>query len=153
MRDKILSLIMFATLTALAACSPLPGAQEEPLIQFQVAMGVNADQEFHVRLGVHNAGGRTFKGNSSFNAKMDLRRMPSGDLRASAHVVPMPPLEPGETAWPMDWRGQLEAGTYELTWGAEGYGRTVETFTIVEEDGRLYYRGQPLATPTAADED
>jgi hypothetical protein len=38
----------------------------------------------------------------------------------------------------MDWRAQLEPGTYELTWGAEGYGATTEAFTVVEKDGRLY---------------
>jgi len=147
MREKIVVLTMLLAVMTLAACSSLSWAQEEPVIEFKIAMQVNSDQEFHASLGVHNAGGGHFEGDNSFNAQMEVRRVPSGDLRASAHVVPMPPLEPGETAWPMDWRGKLQAGTYELTWGAEGHGEAAETFSIVEEDGRLYFRGEPLATP------
>lgn len=147
MRDKVLLLTMFVAAALLAACGPLSLAQGEPELQFDIAMEVNSEQEFHVSLGVHNAGRGTFDGDNSFNAEMEVRGIPSGDLRASAHVVPMQALEPGETAWPMDWHGRLQAGTYELTWGAPGYGQTSETFTIVEEDGRLYFRGDPLATP------
>lgn len=55
-------------------------------------------------------------------------------------------LAPGETAWPLEWHAQLVAGTYELTWGAEGYGSTTEEFSIVEKDGRLYFQGAVLAT-------
>jgi hypothetical protein len=48
--------------------------------------------------------------------------------------------------WPLDWHGQLDAGTYELTWGAEAYGSMTEEFAILEKDGQLYFRGTPLVT-------
>ena len=149
MRDKALFAALLLVMVGLVSCSSLSPAQGETQLQFEIAMQVNADQEFHASLGVRNAGRGTFKGDDSFNGTMDVRCLPSAELRASAHVVPLPSLEPGETAWPLAWRGDLEAGMYELIWGAEGYGATSETFSIVERDGRLYFRGEPLATPVA----
>lgn len=150
MKERIVILttaIMAVALIALAGCGPLSQAQQEPRLEFEVAMQVNSDQEFHISLGIHNAGAGTFGGDNSFNGEMEIRRMPSDELRASAQIVPLRSLAPDETAWPLDWHGQLEAGTYELTWGAEGYGSTVETFAIVERNGRLYFEGAPLAAP------
>jgi hypothetical protein len=136
---------MVIVVMALVSCSPLSRAQEEPQLTFKIAMQVNSAQEFHASLGVRNDGQRVFKGDNSFNGQMEVRRVPSGELRASAHVVPVRSLEPGDTAWPTSWRGQLEAGTYELIWGAEGYGSTREEFSIVERNGRLYFRSEQLA--------
>jgi hypothetical protein len=130
---------MAIALVALAGCGPLSRAQQEPQLAFEVAMQVNSDQEFHISLGVRNAGGGTFEGKNSFNGEMEIRHMPSGELRASAQIVPLESLAPDETAWPVDWRGKLDAGTYELTWGAEGYSSTTEEFAIVERNGRLYF--------------
>jgi hypothetical protein len=144
-RDKVLFAAMIVGMTILAACSPLLRAQEEPQLTFEIAMQVSSAQEFHASLGVRNDGQRVFKGDNSFNGQMEVRRMPSGELRASAHVVPLRPLEPGDTAWPTSWRGQLEAGIYELTWGAEGYGSTREEFSVAERNGRLYFRSEQLA--------
>jgi hypothetical protein len=53
-------------------------------------------------------------------------------------VIPLESIAPGETVWPIDWHAQLEPGSYEITWGAEGYGSTMRAFTVVEKDGRLY---------------
>jgi hypothetical protein len=51
----------------------------------------------------------------------------------------------------LDWQGELLAGRYELTWGAEGYGWATEPFEIKEKDGRLYLRDHVLATPEATE--
>lgn len=112
-------------------------AQESPQLVFEAAFEVSAAEEFHVSLGVRNEGAQAFGGDDQFNAQMEIRDS-AGELRASAEVIPLQPLEPGETAWPMVWRGDLEPDTYRLTWGAEGYGSTTEEFTVVERDGRLY---------------
>jgi len=142
----VITAIMAVGLVALAGCGPLSPAQREPQLAFEVAMQVGSDQEFHISLGVHNSGTGTFEGDNSFNGEMEIRHMPSGELRASAQILPLESLAPGETAWPVDWHGKLDAGTYELTWGAEGYGSTSEKFAIVERDGRLYFERTPLAT-------
>lgn len=146
MKIRIVYLAMVTALIALTGCRLLSQAQQEPQLEFEVAMQVNSDQAFHISLGVHNAGAGTFEGDNSFNGEMEIRRMPSGELRASAQIVPLRSLAPDETAWPLDWHGKLEAGTYELTWGAKGYGSTREKFAIVEKNGRLYFEGTPLAT-------
>lgn len=139
--------ITAVALVALAGCGPLSKAQQEPRLEFEVAMQVNSDQAFHISLGVRNAGAGTFEGDNGFNGEMEIRRMPSGELRASAQIVPLRSLGPDETAWPLDWHGKLEVGAYELTWGAEGYGSTTEAFAIVERNGRLTFEGTPLAAP------
>ena len=128
-------------------CAPPSPAQQEPELAFRVAMEVNSEEVFQVRLGVENTGRARFEGDSSFNGTMEVRHEPGGDLRASAHVVPLRAVELGETVWPLNWRGDLLAGTYELTWGADGYGSTKEEFVIEEKDGRRYFQGQALATP------
>ena len=147
MKRTILLAVTVAATVVLAACAPFSQAQQEPDLQFRIALEVDSDQQFHVRLGVRNAGRGRFEGDSSFNADMEVRRLPGEELRASAHVVPLQPVEPDETVWPLDWHGQLDAGTYKLTWRAEEYGQAEETFTIVEEDGELYFRGQRLMSP------
>lgn len=147
MKAGILYLTMIIVLIALTGCGPLTEAQQEPRLEFEVAMQVNSDQEFHISLGVHNAGEATFEGDNSFNGEMELRHVPSAELRASVQIVPLESLAPDETVWPFDWHGQLETGSYKLTWGAEGYGSTTEEFEIVEKDGRLYFEGMPLAAP------
>ena len=131
----------------LGGCAPFSQAPQEPDLAFKIAMEVNSEQVFHASLGVQNEGQVPFQGDNSFNGTMEVRHMPGGDLRASAHMVPLEPMEPGETVWPLTWRGDLAGGTYELTWGAEAYGSTTEEFAIEEKDGRLYFRGQILATP------
>jgi hypothetical protein len=102
---------------------------------------VNADQAFHASLGIRNEGVAPFAGDEAFNGQMELRYAEgdqAGELRASAEIVPLAPLKPGDTAWPMTWRGSLDPGAYILTWGAEGYGVTTVRFQIVEREGRLY---------------
>ena len=151
-------LVVVTVVVLLASCSPSPSAQAGPELAFQIAMQVDCAETFHTSLGVHNAGPSTFEGDSAFNGQMEVRRVPSRELRASGHVVSLHALEPGDTAWPLAWEGELEAGAYELTWGAEGYGAASETFSIVEQDGRLYLRheaeyiGEPAPEPSVAEE-
>lgn len=152
MKVTVACVIIALILIPATSCSPPWSQAGEPELRFEIAAEVNADQELHIRLGVHNAGSAAFEGDSSFNGQMEVRRTPSGELRASAHVIPLEPLAPGQTVWPLDWHGQLDAGSYEVTWGAEEYGMTTESFTIVEKDGQLYFEGQALATPQTTPE-
>jgi hypothetical protein len=132
-----LAIALIAAL-GLVSCNPSSEAQQEPQLEFKTSIEIKADQECHINLGVQNAGDSAFEGDERFNGQMEIRRVPSDELRASAEVIPLQPLAPDETIWPMDWHSRLEPGTYRLTWGAEGYGSTIRQFTINEKDGRLY---------------
>ncbi len=49
-------------------------------------------------------------------------------------------VQPGTASnvrYPMQWWGELEPGTYDLVWGAPGYGATVDQFTLVETEHGL----------------
>ena len=126
---------------ALVGCRAAKPDDGNPELSFRAEMQVNANQEFHASLGVENRGDRTFGGDETFDGEMELRYADgeqAGELRARAEIVTFPELKPGDTAWPMTWRGQLDPGAYLLTWGAEGYGETRVEFQVVERDGRLY---------------
>jgi hypothetical protein len=129
-------LAVLALLTT--ACSPAreidPGDYS---LEFRAPLQVNSAGEAHLTLGVHNTGESAFPGDSEFNARMELRHV-DGTRRAGAEVRPIGSIQPGDIVWLTDWRGQLDAGQYALTWEAPGYGTLEVTFDIVERDGRLY---------------
>jgi hypothetical protein len=136
----ILLCALLTSLTVGGCAAPKPKDATSTL-SFEAQMQVNAGQEFHVSLGIENAGQTSFAGDEQFGGEMELRYADgdqAGELRARAEIETLSGLEPGETAWPMSWRGQLEPGTYTLTWGAEGYGKTIVQFEIDERDGRAY---------------
>jgi hypothetical protein len=116
-------------------------------LNFEVQLGINADGETVAQLGVDNAGTEKFPGDNAFNGEMELRDE-SGNLRANAKVVPLAPLAPGETEFPLEWTGKLAPGRYQLTWGAPAYGSTLVDFTIVERDGMLSIGEQTSVTST-----
>jgi hypothetical protein len=116
-------------------------------LNFEVQLGINADGEAVAQLGVHNAGTEKFPGDDAFNGEMELRDE-SGNLRASAKVVPLAPLAPGETEFPLEWTGKLTPGKYQLTWSAPAYGSTLVDFTIVERGGTLSIGEQRSVTST-----
>jgi hypothetical protein len=133
-----ISLILIATGVGCSAPREKVSTQE---LSFEARMQVNSAQEFHVSLGIKNAGTSASAEDETFNGQMELRYADgeqAGELRARANIVRLAPLAPGETAWPMAWRAQLDPGTYTLTWGAENYGFYSTEFQIVERDGRLY---------------
>jgi len=123
-----------------AGCQTISDDQAFAL-PFQPVMEVNGAQEFQVRLGVQNAGPNRFAGDETFHGQMALRYAEgdrAGSLAASAELIPLEAIAPGETVWPLAWRARLDPGAYTLIWGAEGYGETTVEFWIVERDGRLY---------------
>jgi hypothetical protein len=135
----ILLCVLFTGLIV-AGCHAARANDSGPALSFETQMQINSKQEFHVSLGVQNKGPAPFAGDEMFYGQMELRYADgdrAGDMRASAEIVTLSPVAPGETAWPMAWRAQLDPGTYSLTWGAEGYGVTTVDFQVVERDGRL----------------
>ncbi len=134
-----------------AGCAPLNGALGRDRassvgadLVFAIAsmkcmdIAVDGDREFRVNLGVRNRGQEAFAGDKRFAGQMTLRYAESGELRASADVFELPPLQAGETVWPLSWHGELAPGVYSLSWGAEGYGEVTFEFDVVERAGCLY---------------
>jgi hypothetical protein len=123
-----------------AGCQKKTDDQALALV-FGTMTEVKDAQEFHISLGVQNAGRNRFAGDESFDGQMALRYADggrAGNLAVSAELISLEAIAPGETAWPLALRGQLDPGTCALTWGAESYGGTSIEFQIVERDGRLY---------------
>ena len=114
-------------LLAMAACSPgqEAAADRQPELEFETQIAVHGAStdgyEVEIALGVKNEGRHAFEGDKQFNAQMQLTHLESDKVRATANVVSLGRVEPGETQWIMDWDGQLDPGRYRLTWGAEGY--------------------------------
>jgi hypothetical protein len=130
-------------MSVLAGCSSMPGvrAGHEADLQLEAAIGMIEAGSFEARLGVRNASEAAFAGDKRFNGHMELRYAETGELRASANLVPLHSLEPGELVQPLTWQGELEPGGYILVWGAEGYGETKIRFAIYERGGMLYLGG------------
>jgi hypothetical protein len=55
-----------------------------------------------------------------------------GEVRARGRVVTAGPLEPGETSYPLVWKGALESGSYTLRWGTPAIGTVTTEFTVFE---------------------
>ena len=121
----------------LASCAPAAEPEPVPQLRFEAPVAISAGQEFHVSLGLHNADARDFAGDERFEGQMEIRDA-SGELRASAEVLDLPAIPTGDTAWPLEWRGELAPGSYRLTWGSDKHGFTTVEFTVVERNGRLY---------------
>jgi hypothetical protein len=143
MKTRVSFVLLFAVLLGLSGvgCTATQPQDPTPALSFETQMQINAEQEWHISLGVHNEAETPFAGDKAFHGQMKLWHVDgnrAGELRASASLVSLAPLAPDETAWPLAWRARLDPGTYSLTWGAEGYGLSSVEFRIVERDGRLY---------------
>ncbi|MEJ2555951.1 MAG: hypothetical protein P8186_06950 [Anaerolineae bacterium] len=137
MKTNVLIALLVVGLLLLMGCTRIPAqTSQSDQLNFEVQLGINADAETVAQLGIHNAGTEKFPGDEAFNGEMELRNG-SGKLQASAQVLPLAPLAPGETEFPLEWTGKLSPGSYQLTWGAPAYGSTVVDFTVVERDGVL----------------
>ncbi|HHX66077.1 MAG TPA: hypothetical protein GX702_14455 [Chloroflexi bacterium] len=139
----VLGVIAIAALL-IAGCAPAGGSDLDAdasnagvQLEFYAPLQIDADGEAQLSPGIYNAGEHTFPGADAFNAVMEIRHA-DGAQRASAQVLSIEAIEPGEVIWPIEWSGELEPGRYTLTWGAPGYGQIETTFEIVEHNGRLY---------------
>ena len=126
---------------ASAGCNAPTVEEPNPALSFEAQIQENEGQEIHIRLGIRNRSPTPFAGDETFEGQMELRYADgerAGELRARAEIVTLSRLEPGDTVWPMTWRGPLDPGAYTLTWGADGYDETHVGFQIVERDGQMY---------------
>ncbi len=146
MKTKLLIPLLTVGLLLPVGCTRIPAqTSQSDQLNFKVQLGINADGETVAQLGVDNIGTDKFPGDEAFNGEMELRDE-SGKLQASAQVLPLAPLAPGETEFPLEWTGKLAPGRYQLTWGAPAYGSTAVDFTIVERDGVLSIGEQTSVT-------
>lgn len=138
MKTKLLNALTALALLALASCSVSSKLEPEAAqLEFEAPMNVNSREQFHASLNVGNVGAGPYSGEGWLNGEMELCDE-EGDLVGRIRATKLWYLEPGEAAWPAEWRGKLAPGAYQLTWGAPGYGAVVVDFTIVEHGGRLY---------------
>lgn len=147
-RNGFLMVMGMIVMSLAVGCTSVQAGAADMVFEAQLTVGV--DQALQVSLAVRNAGQRTFRGDKQFRGQMEIRDR-AGDLSASAEVLPLPAIEPGETVWPLGWEGELAPGDYRLSWGADDYGFTAVEFAIVERGGRLYLANdappEPSATP------
>ncbi|HSJ56352.1 MAG TPA: hypothetical protein VLC95_04175 [Anaerolineae bacterium] len=140
MHRKNAAILLFALLL-LTACDPLdPGPTPTPAppqVGFSVTLrDVQPLGEMPIELRVSNMGTIPLPADT-FRATFELRTK-DGELRASGTAL-LPPLaaSTGEERTVIGWDGVLDAGEYELLWGAPELGSTLVEFEIVAENGRL----------------
>lgn len=109
----------------------------EPLLTFAASLQAGEEETFHISLEAHNQREEPFPGNNAFNGVMVLNNA-AGEMRARAEIATLPLIEPGESVFPVVWSGLLRPGSYQLIWGANGYGHTVVSFSIVEQNSGPY---------------
>jgi hypothetical protein len=111
-------------------CVPLQAEAPGERLVLETDVQMVSGEELEIRLGVRNDGPEVFEGDKAFDGQMTLDYA-SGEPRAAAHILALQPLQAGETAWILTWHGQLDPGTYVLTWEAEHYGSRSAAFALV----------------------
>jgi len=136
--DSLVRFLLIAVLTAGTLCGcGMVGGREAARLEFEAPMNVDSSQQWHVSLGVRNAGEKPFRDYEFFDGVMELRDS-TGEEVGRIQVVHLWDLEADECAWPASLRAELAPGAYTLTWGAPGHGGIVVRFTIVELDDWVY---------------
>lgn len=144
------SLFSVLALLALAACASTPNQTEPPirdeLVNFIIQPGTAPEGNLAIDLGVYN-GGDIVPANDDFNGVWRLAR--DGETRASGVVHQLQRLTSGETIL-MQWEGWVDPGSYELIWGAPGYGYTEANFEVLaDESGGLRIGDMSIFETTA----
>lgn len=127
MRTFLLPVVLLGLALLLAGCrlisptaNPDPKAMA-PVIQFSIEVGLGTDGDTRLGLTVENTGSRRFPGDEEFNGMMEIREFNLDMVRGGAEFKQLPALEPGEKQTVLEWQGNLDPGTYQVTWGAPGY--------------------------------
>ena len=115
MKISSLCALMALTLLALMGCTTSPGATSEALgLRLKVEVNMGADGRVALRFGAHNTGAADFPRDEDFVGEWKLADQ-AGDLRAGGTLTIMGLVEPGKTAFPVKWEGELVPGAYTLT--------------------------------------
>ena len=135
----------------LAACTSRNQAPDvsirDQLVTFVALIDTTADEQVALDLGVYN-GGNVVPANEAFNGVWRLEHK-EGTARAAGIVHTLPRLPGGQEEMLIQWTGALAPGSYQLTWGAPGYGTTVVGFDVKEVDGHLQIGDQEISNATS----
>lgn len=129
----LLLIVILLTGCGAATVSPPTMSPTPHLITFVAFPRATDAGETMIDLGLANAGSQVLPANDAFGAVWQLIG-PDQALRAGGRVeqTPLVPSD-GQAHILITWRGELEPGAYQLTWGAPGYGATIDQFTVVRE--------------------
>jgi hypothetical protein len=119
----------------------------DQLVTFIAFVNVSASEQVVLDLGVYN-GGNDVPANEAFNGVWRLEHK-EGTVRAAGIVHTLPRLPGGQEEMLIQWTGALAPGSYQLTWGAPGYGTTVVGFDVKEVDGHLQIGDQEISNATS----
>jgi hypothetical protein len=100
-------------------------------LAFEPHLTVSPEGDAKVTLGVHNISVAPLPPQESFGAEMRIRNE-EGAVLARVEAPSLERLGPGQQAFPVGWEGALSPGSYQLTWGASGFGYTQVRFSVVE---------------------
>jgi hypothetical protein len=114
----------------------LQPAPADRLVTFYTILE-SRDEQVIISLGINNSGTRPLPADDSFGGTWELAG-PSGAKRAGGWIGSLAALPgDGEEKILGQWSGELEPGTYILTWGAPTYGSTADRFEVQVEAGQV----------------
>ncbi|MFO7663601.1 MAG: hypothetical protein R6X18_13550 [Chloroflexota bacterium] len=125
-----------AFIILLSGCQAFQAGEEVPvrdnLVTFIAAIKSNAEGKIAIKLGVSNAGNR-IPADDQFMGTWQLTNA-QGDMRAEGIINALPEMVSNEY-WLAGWSSELDPGTYQLLWGAPGYGYTTIEFDVITAEG------------------
>jgi hypothetical protein len=144
---RVLVSIAILSLLVIAGCT----ADTTPRLTFATHLSLSAGNETVVVGEVRNAGYIPLHSHGALGGVLQLHDE-RGALVACASVPQFTAsMRPGDSDFPLNWRGQLEPGRYELTWGAPDYGGVRSSFVLVQaDDGLRLQRGTTTKLPGTA---
>jgi hypothetical protein len=136
MRTKTARLIVLIALLA-AGCAA-QGADDEAFFAEWVTptakVTLGEDAEIAIAMGFANQSGQPIPQQDDVAGQWQLVNG-EGQVRARGRVLTAGPLKPGETSYPLVWSGNLDSGSYTLTWGAPDIGTVTTELTVFENGG------------------
>lgn len=127
---------LLALLIFISGCQNSTSSADAPMreliLNFFAIVKNATGGEFQMEIGI--SGVNVVPQDESFAGLWELRDE-DGNLRASGEIPQLAQMV-GENVL-VSWKGELEPGQYELTWGAPNYGGLVKAFSVVNEGGSL----------------
>jgi hypothetical protein len=130
---RLAALGLAALLVSCRLFGPTPTPDPKSMaadIHFSIAVSLSAVEKTQLSLAVENTASRRFPGDEQFNGTLEIRETSQDQVRGSAELKELPPLEPGEKQTLMEWAGQLDPGNYQVTWGGPDYEPDIVQFQI-----------------------
>ena len=141
MNAQGLVIVTLAVVLSVMQCAPVAQRAQEPAAPLSTQIGcialIGTDSADRVilELGLVNRQSYEIASRDDLLATWELRT--DGDaLIAGGSLNHLPALAPGESVFPITWRGNPSPGHYRLTWGAPALHPREITFQVVSMRGR-----------------